>query len=178
MESLGESVMSAIHNFQEQLAFSEAQSDLPMWKQVYQKAFPSMINMSCIRKDGWGQRSGIDRVLTLECGKTLLVDEKVRKKDWPDFALEYWSNKEREVRGWVAKDLACDYIAYAFLPSKKCYLLPFQQLRTAWRKHHQEWVDNYKRVDARNEGYTTRSVGVPIDVVLSAISESLIVVWD
>ena len=174
---MGQSGMSTIHSFKERLEFSEAQADLPMWEQVYKAGFPTLIAMNRIEKDAWGQRSGIDRILTLECGKTLLVDEKVREKDWPDFLLEYWSNLERRTRGWVAKGLACDYIAYAFLPSKKCYLLPFQQLRTAWNKNHADWVDRYPCVDAANERYTTRSVGVPIDVVLNAVSESMFVVW-
>jgi hypothetical protein len=37
----------------------------------------------------------------------------------PDFLLEYWSDYERRSPGWIEKDLACDFIAYAFVPSRR-----------------------------------------------------------
>lgn len=116
-------------------------------------------------------------MLTLESGKTLLVDEKVRDKDWPDILLEYWSNYEKRVPGWVAKDLACDFIAYAFIPSATCYLLQFQMLRKAWRENYREWVEKYPKVEAMNRNYTTVSVAVPTEVLLASMSDSVKVCW-
>jgi hypothetical protein len=43
------------------------------------------------------QRGGIDRILTLECGRTYTVDEKVRMEDWPDILLERWSDEARRI---------------------------------------------------------------------------------
>lgn len=166
-----------LHNFEESLKKSHAQADAPWWLDVYREAFPSLQSSVNVRDDGWAQRGGIDRVLTLACGKTLGIDEKVREKDWPDIALEYWSDEERKIRGWVAKDLACDFIAYAFIPSATCYLLPFQNLRRAWRQNYQEWVDRYPRIEAPNSGYTTISVGVPIPILMQAISDAMLVRW-
>lgn len=163
------------HNFAASLALSEEQVDKPIWERIYRNAFHNFQCMSSVRQDGWAQRGGIDRVITLSSGKTLTVDEKVRNKDYGDILLEYWSNEGNRVPGWVAKDLACDFISYAILPTNKCYLLPFQQLRTAWRANGKRWVSSYKRIEAQNQGYKTISVGVPIRVLMTAISDAMIV---
>lgn len=143
-------------------------------------AFPDLMTVAAVAEDGWGQRGGIDKVLTLKSGKTLLVDEKVRATDWDDFALEYWSDHARKIKGWVAKELACDYIAYAFLPSGRCYLLPFQELRRVWRTHAEEWVRRYRtdRHVAHNNGWETWFVPVPIPIVLEALKESMLVYFE
>ncbi len=169
--------MGKVHNFAESLARSHSYADAPWWFEVYRNAFPNLASAVCVRNDGWAQRGGIDRVLTLSSGKTLSVDEKVREKDWSDFALEYWSDEARKVPGWVAKDLACDFIAYAFVPSRTCYLLPFSTLRSAWRKHCKDWVSRYDRVEAVNQGYRTVSVAVPRGVLLASLTDAMTVSW-
>jgi hypothetical protein len=77
------------------------------------------------------------------------------------------------VPGWVAKDLACDYIAYAYAATGECYLLPFQDLRRAWRYNHKRWVREYREVRADNHRYVTVSVAVPTDVLLAALSSGM-----
>lgn len=166
-----------VHSFRESLARSNTYTDADWWPEVYREAFPTMQAMVCVRNDGWAQRGGIDRVLTLECGRTVTVDEKVREKDYGDILLEYWSNKERRVHGWVCKPLACDFIAYAVAPTKTCYLLPVLTLRRAWRLCGPEWVKTHKVCEARNEGYTTVSVAVPVGAVMDALKDASIVTW-
>lgn len=166
------------HSFAESLAFSHEQSDLPMWEEVYRKAFPTFAGMVCVRNDGWAQRGGIDRVVTLASGKSLHIDEKVRKKDYGDILLEYWSDEEKRVPGWIAKDLACDFIAYAFLPSKTCYVLPFHQLRLAWKNNRDSWVSEHKKTVADNGNYRTVGVAVPISELLNQIKQAMIVSWE
>lgn len=167
-----------MHDFHHSLAKSAAQADHPVWESVYRRAFPSFAAMSNVRTDGWAQRGGIDRVVVLASGKTLTVDEKVRERDYGDVLLEYWSSVEHKTPGWVAKDLACDFIAYAVPPSNKCFLLPFQTLRRAWRENHRKWVQEYPRIEARNSGYTTVSVGVPTGVLFGALSDAMVVQWE
>ncbi len=166
-----------VHNFKESLALSASYADADWWMKIYREAFPDLQAAVCVRADGWAQRGGIDRVLTLSSGKTLQVDEKVREKDWPDILLEYWSSVEHEKPGWVAKNLSCDFIAYAFVPSRTCYLIPFQTLRRSWRKNRKDWVKRYQKVDAPNQGYTTRSVAVPIGVLMKSLSDAMIISW-
>lgn len=170
--------LKLMHDFKKSLELSHSYSEAPWWIDVYRNAFPSLKSAVYISNDGWAQRGGIDRVLTLESGKTLLVDEKVREQDWPDILLEYWSDEKRKIRGWVAKDLACDFIAYAFIPSQTCYLLPFQTLRSAWRENCGEWVQKYRRIEAINNGYVTVSVAVPTTILLDAMKDSMSVTWN
>src|ERR1043165_1536712 len=119
-----------VHDFNESLAKSHAEQDAPYWQIVYRKAFGDRLQtIQNVRNDGWAQRGGIDRLLMLTDGTVLKVDEKVREKDWPDVLLEIWSDRDRRKEGWALKDLTCDFIAYAFVPSQTCYLFPWQLLR-------------------------------------------------
>lgn len=127
-------VIKVQHNFAASLRASHEAEDMPLWREVYQKAFPTMQEMINHRQDGDHQRQGIDRSIILRNSKQILVDEKVRFKPYDDILLEVWSDFERKKPGWVAKDLLCDYIAYAVEPLGKCYLLPVPQLRLAWKK--------------------------------------------
>ena len=175
--------MSTVHDFQESLAKSQAQADAPWWLEVYRKAFPDLQSSVCVRQDGWAQRGGIDRVLTLSSGKTLTIDEKVRENNWPDIALESWSQHygykdPRNVPGWAAKKLACDFIAYAFVPSATCYLLPFQTLRRAFMANYLDWKREHGELPARNNGYQTLFVPVPIPVLMAALADAMEVKWN
>lgn len=169
------------HSFTDSLGESRAWSDAPWWGEVYRNFFHNFESMTCVRNDGWAQRGGIDRVITLSSGKCISVDEKVRSKDYGDILLEYWSDKGRKVPGWVAKDLACDFIAYAAIPTQRCYLLPFLTLRKAWRANGKRWVNTYRVVDAHNvrngNRWVTRSVAVPTDVLLKAINNAMLTQW-
>lgn len=166
-----------VHDFGASLAYSHSQSDAPWWEQVYRQAFPSFAAMVDVRADGWAQRGGIDRQLVLRDGTTLAIDEKVRSKVYDDFLLERWSDQQRRTPGWMQKALTCDYIAYAFVPSRTCYLLPFQLLRRAWRLNGEDWIGKYRLVEAQNRGYVTESVAVPIAVVLDAVRDAMVVTW-
>lgn len=169
--------MTIVHDFRESLGKSAAQANAPWWYEVYKLAFPSMAACVYVRKDGWAQRGGVDRMLTLESGRTISVDEKVREKDWNDIALERWSDEAKQKPGWIQKPLLCDYIAYAFIPSRRCYLFPTLLLQRAWRLSGREWIASYGQIRAYNKGYVTISIPVPIPVLLSALSNSIVVEW-
>lgn len=162
------------HNFADSLALSQAFADADWWMDLYRKAFPSLVSAVAVRDDGWAQRGGIDRVLTLACGRVQTVDEKVRTNDWPDILLEQWSDEARRVPGWIQKPLACDFIAYAFAPSRRCYLLPVSPLQRAWRMQGKAWIDRYGQRHARNQGYVTANVPVPIPVLMQAMTDAML----
>jgi hypothetical protein len=163
------------HNFATSLAISESYSDAPWWMDIYRRAFPGLVSAVLVRNDGWAQRGGIDRLLILSCGRTYSVDEKVRAADWPDILLEQWSDEARRVPGWVQKPLACDFIAYAFAPSRRCYLLPVAPLQRAWRQRGRQWINQYGIRRAFNHGYVSANVPVPCNVLLNAIGAAMIV---
>lgn len=168
-----------MHDFAESLRFSHSASDLPIWEEVYRQAFPSFAAMIDHRKDGEHQRAGIDRSVILENSKQILIDEKVRGKNkrtgvvYDDIALEYLSVAERGTHGWVCKPLRADYIAYAIAPLGRCYLLPVIQLQIAWYRCGDYWIENFQRIVAKNNGYTTISVGVPVKDVFREIGGAL-----
>lgn len=166
-----------VHDFHECLARSQANQDAEWWPAVYKAAFPNMVSIQKITSDGWAQRGGIDRIVILRSGKTLTVDEKVRAKSYDDILLERWSNTERKSPGWIQQALACDYIAYAIIPTKTCYMLPFQQLRVAWIRNGREWIVKYPEIKAVNKGYVTTSVAVPVGVLMGAIQDAMTVSW-
>ena len=165
----------APHDFATSLAMSNSHADAGWWLDLYRKAFPTMISSVSVRDDGWAQRGGIDRVITLACGRTYTVDEKVRSHDWPDILLEQWSDEERRKPGWVQKPLACDFIAYAFAPSRRCYLLPVALLQRAWRVNGRQWIERYGQRRARNVGYVSTSVPVPLGELAQALLEAMLV---
>lgn len=165
---------SLTHDFQESLRRSHEASDLPIWLEIYRQAFPDL--MACVdhRQDGEHQRAGIDRSLTLANSKQILIDEKVRWKTFSDIALEYWSDRDRRIPGWVCKPLRADFICYAIAPLGQAYLLPVPQLQSAWRKYGTDWIAAYKPpINAQNRGYVTVSCGVPVAVLFKAIGECL-----
>jgi hypothetical protein len=167
-----------VHDFQERLECSHAYADAPWWLSVYRTAFPGLAAAVSVRDDGWAQRAGIDRLLTLNTGRTITVDEKVRERDWNDILLERWSNEEWRTPGWIQKPLACEFIAYAFVPSAKCYLFPTLTLQRAWRLHGREWVETCREVRAQNKSYWSVSVAVPIEQLLAAMSAAICVQWE
>jgi len=171
-----------IHDFAEDLGWSQAASHEPFWQAVYTKAFPDMIGNMLAEGDTEAQRLGIDRWVHLSTGKVLAIDEKKRSGDWPDVALEYHHEGKPGMLGWIEKPLQVDFIAYAYMPSKTCLLLPWLLLRRTWLAHRAEWKDMAKRevggfklIKAPNREYTTHSIGVPRGYLLDRLRASQII---
>lgn len=172
-----------LHNFAESLAASHAAEDLPLWREVYRAAFKDMTEMISHREDGEHQRAGIDRSIILKNSKQLLIDEKIRGRNkktgkvYDDIALEFWSDRDNRIPGWVCKPLRADYIAYAIAPLGKCFLLPVPQLQMAWSMHGEQWKGDFRIIDAHNEfrgrRWVTQSVVVPTKTVFGAIGQCL-----
>ena len=165
--------MSLVHRFNDSLTYSHAAADMPEWEAVYRKAFPTFSAMIDHRHDGEHQRAGIDRSVILQNSKQILIDEKVRKKDFGDIALEYVSNDRRGDKGWVCKCIRADYIAYMIVPRRMCYMLPVVQLQTAWKANEQGWINEYGTIRAANDGYSTLSCCVPVAKLFAAIGNAL-----
>lgn len=174
--------MTVIHDFQERLQWSEAKGYEPFWEAVYKKAFPNLVNHMLCSGDTDSQRQGVDRLLFLSNNMTLRIDEKKRNVTYPDILLEYISVDTTGAPGWMDKDLAIDYLAYAFIPTKQCYLYPWPLLRRAWIRYRDEWIAKGKRkqegfriVPGKNRNYTTWSVVVPIVVLQAALRSAIVI---
>lgn len=165
-----------MNNFDDDIGFSRVCEQAKCWEQIYRKAFPTFQTMVCHRQDGDHQRNGIDRSIILRNSKQLLVDEKARRRfDTGDIMLEYVSNNKTGALGWAEKDLLADYVAYAFIPSGKAYLLPVQQMQAAWIQHKSEWLVRFGIQPARNPGYSTLNCPVKTGVLFDAIRNMLFV---
>jgi len=166
---------SPVHDFRERLAWSEEAGDEPFWDRIYRKAFPNLVNHMQTSGDTVSQRMGIDRLIMLANGHTLRIDEKKREQDWPDILLEYLSNDQTNAPGWMNKDLAIDYLAYAFMPSQRVYLFPWPLLRRAWLEFGDQWIEQYETKIARNSGYNTHSVAIPTNVLTQTVQRAMII---
>lgn len=163
-----------MNDFKKDLEYSHSCEDDPCWLEIYRKAFPTMTDIISHRQDGWHQRAGVDRSVILANSKQILVDEKARRiKNTGDIMLEYISNDRANTPGWVEKSLKCDYIAYAFMPSGIAFLLPVNQLQTAWLKNKIGWLRKYKTRAAINDSYKTLNCPVPINELYQAIGQCL-----
>lgn len=160
----------AIHDFKQQLEWSEEASDEPFWEAIYRKAFPNYVDSMLCSGNTTGQRRGVDRIVYLSNDSILRIDEKKRKKVYGDILLEYLSVDTTGAPGWIEKDLAIDYLAYAFMPTQRVYLFDWPMLRRAWGYYGEDWKAKYPDIPARNNGYTTHSVAVPIKVLRDAVS--------
>lgn len=166
----------AMNNFNECYEFAENGKCEPFWDNVYKKAFPNITNHMRGRVEYCNsQKMGVDRIIYLENGKTITIDEKIRKKVWDDIALEFISNDKYNTAGWMEKDLQIDYLAYAFLPINTAYLFDWRMLKRTWEHYKNEWKKEYFISKAINEGYTTHSVCVPINVLIKKVSAATII---
>lgn len=170
--------MNMIHSFKESLEQSAEVALESWWEEIYRQYFPHFLSMSAPIKDGWGQRAGIDRVILLKSGKQIKIDEKVRYADYGDVLIEYWSDKERKIPGWGVRELDCDYIAYAVLPTKTCFMLPFDHLQAAVYNNADEWIKQYGGIQTANQNYTTISMAVPLKVLYDAMNNAGQVQWN
>ena len=166
---------SGVNTFREDLAFSEAASDETFWDKVYKKAFPNLVNQMLTSGDTKAQRMGIDRVLHLSNGRTIYIDEKKRRREYNDILLEYVSVDRTGAPGWIEKDLSIDYLAYAFMQSRRVYLYPWLLLRRAWLQYGGSWKNQYGTITAKNSTYNTLSVPVPTAVLKKAVSTASII---
>lgn len=167
-----------MNDFKTDLKFSHSCEDDSCWEEIYSRAFPHLSTMVNHRQDGDHQRLGIDRTLVMENSKVVTVDEKARRIEYPgDILLEYISNDRTGAPGWAEKPLLCDYIAVAYIPSRKCFLLPVIQLQSAWAANKADWITRYKIPPARNAGYNTLNCAVPEKTLFSAIGSTLRINW-
>lgn len=174
---MGQSSLT-VHDFKEELNYSEKASDELFWFEVYKKAFPNMVNCMPCNGNTQSQRMGIDRAIFLANGKTLYIDEKKRRKTYRDILLEYISSDTTNALGWIEKDLSIDYLAYAFMDTRTVHLYPWNLLRRAWILHREEWIRIYRIPPARNYGYNTLNVAIPPNILKSAITEAITIELD
>ena len=111
--------MNIVHEFHESPVVSEAVANEPWWENIYRKVFPYFESMEIVASGTPEQLAGIDRMIRLEGGGVINIDEKVRHTDYDDILLELWSSVERETMGWEAAPLRLSRVC---LPAKQTVL--------------------------------------------------------
>ena len=129
------------------------------------------------------QYEGLDKILTLETGDEIRIEEKFRYRAYGDIALEIWSNLKSQVPGWCVKNIIADIVAYWIIPQRKLYVFESPILRRVLSENRSQWeiqaenrIGGFRYADAPNEDYTTRSICVPIHVLENLLSIRKIIV--
>jgi hypothetical protein len=168
--------VNAVHDFQQQNAYSQKPADEAFWEAAYRAYFPDFLSMTPCIPDVNAQRTGVDRVIVLTNGREVRVDEKKRAQSYcdpdgnPDILLEFLSNDKTGAPGWMNKPLNVDFIAYALMDVRTVYMLPWDGLRRVWSRNAAYWKQKYGVKTAANDGYLTHSIPVPVPEIYRAIS--------
>lgn len=161
---------SRIASFEEDYAHSEIMMQELDREKIYKAFFPRLKRFRReFRKDY--QKRGVDVIVVLP-EESFWIEEKVVRKDWEEFALEYYSNKEAGILGWMNTDLKCDYLLYVFYPSKTIYLLKWDELKKLWDKNKREWLKTKERLFIGNQGSgSSMCLKVPIKEIETELSK-------
>lgn len=158
-----------VHDFQQYLEKSHHCQDLPFWGDVYKAFFGDGIVIIKHSASGEHQKAGIDRSVVLPDSSIYRIEEKVDYHHNQNMFIEYWSDWENKVPGWINKPLRCDYIVYAILALGEAYFFKPLPLQRAWVNNRERWIETYheKRISnqLRNHEWTTVGVPVPVNEV-------------
>lgn len=107
------------------------------------------------------QRAGIDAILI--AGEARVpVEEKVRERDYGDVLIELVSNDKRSTPGWAIKRCRSRLLLYAFADTRRAWVFPMPAVQAATRKNQGEWLTRYGKKVAKNRGYDSINVAVPL----------------
>jgi hypothetical protein len=162
-----------INDFDKCLEYSQSTTNTDFVHEFIKDTFATLDNIERVDDDMDLQRRGIDIIVHLDNGNKIRIDEKIRKKWYGDILLEEYSVLEDKKWGWLSREKYTDYIIYCCPSAGKGFLLPFQLLQLAWLKNYKHWRKEYGVKKAKNNGYTTTNIPVPVDVVFNAINEQM-----
>lgn len=175
-----------LYDFAERLAFSRtATTETP--DELLRRAFVGVVSVDVA--DIALDKSGVDFVVTLRRGGTIGVDLKAREEgcsrywnDGPELALETWSvcpsATSAGKAGWTLDEAkATDYTMHTFhsSDSMEAYVLPFQQLRTAFSRNVAEWSRRYRVARQSSGRWQSECVFVPARVVVDELNRAAVI---
>ena len=160
-----------MNDFVTDLQYSFEESDNEIFDNFYKRIFPSITQIE-VCTDLNIQKTGIDKIIHFASGNTFTIDEKKRRKDYNDIAIELWSDYDKQKRGWLYYS-RCDYIVYAIMPTMKIYLLPTILLKRVWYINNSEWLNKYPLIFAQNDTYRTQNICIPSDVLVNSIRDEM-----
>ena len=159
-------IQQRIFDFEEQLIISEGISDRHDIEQIIRCSIPYVVKVEQANLSD--DMSGIDYWVTLESGRRLGIDTKVRTEDWrkrfniDDVALETHSKIERDEKGNVTAGgkigwtrnvkKKTDYILFIWDETGRYLCLPFPWLCNIFTENWEQWSKMYKRRSQFSKG--------------------------
>ena len=163
---------TVMNDFEIDLQYSIEERDNQDLNNFYKRIFPDLTKIE-FAYDLELQKKGIDKILHFKNGKTVLIDEKKRRKDYGDILLEEYSNYEEKIWGWLNREKHTDYLIYYIVPTSKIYIFPFLILQLTWLRNYKKWLENYGRKFAINKNYKTSNIPIPTEILLKEISTTI-----
>jgi hypothetical protein len=156
--------MLQVHKYHQDKNFEGRSREI--FDAYYKKYMKSLDSIEVIT-DTQLQIKGHDIHLHFTNGKTIVIDEKIRRKDYPDILIEYLSNKQTGRVGWIY-ETESDLFAYLF-PTTGMYLLLAQKMKD-WVKDEKsqfwELKDLPPAKNKRPDGREYESINKAVPVVL------------
>jgi len=123
------------------------------------------------------QRVGIDLEIVLDNGERFTCQEKWRRREYSgDFLIEYCSVEvggECKKPGWIYT-IDSNLIAAVYPASEVLVILPVLFLKRAWGKNKDSWMQRFRKIPTRNDGYNTLSLIVPMSEIWDAIKSETV----
>jgi hypothetical protein len=167
-----------IHNFDISNKEARRHEESPQFEQVCRQLWPGLEKIGIERQDGPRQRHGIDVWLSMQNGLRLTMDNKFREAVYSDIALEFITDEDRGIPGWVAnRNLMCDRIGYWFVPIWKCIAIPRVHLQAAWAELGDEWIQEFGVIRAYNKFDSRSWVTLSCPVPIERLCNNVIGVW-
>lgn len=164
--------MPKVNDFRTDLAFSNEDQQLISF---YHQQFPTLVKVHPV-EDLELQKQGVDKILELESGKEIWIEEKSRRTNYDDIFIEMWSTYPDPGKigsvGWIGRHKKSDYLVYQF-PNGEIFLFPFLLLQKAYLRNADEWLKTYGERFVRNPGYRSSGIPVPKPVLLEAIKNEM-----
>jgi hypothetical protein len=161
-------VFTAVHDYKQCLKESQ-DPGVGKWleREVYTKLFPGCRTEAAYH-DLEVQKRGADRRL-FRGDSVHLLEEKIRSSYWKDLLVEYLSSDTSGTDGWACKPSDALYHISVCPSEGKGLMVRWPPVAEAVAEHLHGWVslgrsksNGFSIIHARNAGYTTHSVGVPL----------------
>jgi hypothetical protein len=196
-----------IHDFKTSLAIGEADAHEAWWRRAREhffgpEKFDLRVDDSTLGRDEAMklQRAGVDRMVCLESGRVVQIQEKVRvpyaksaQRRWPSEIFMEYENVGSDGSawpGWAELKLDCDYILYMIVVGlgRVINCLDWRLTQRTWQDHKLIWKEEASNAQigdcdrrgrplirsevAKNETYVTRGLVVPLDRLFEAMRDS------
>jgi hypothetical protein len=157
-----------MNDFKQHLDFAEDLAKAAAFDDIYFRIWGKQIaeiKTVSYEEDPELQLKGVDKIVRLESGKEIYIDEKLRHKWYKDICIEEYSDYDAKKGGWLADGKLTDWVAYGVVEAGVVFFMPYPILKATVRTHYRKYLDTYGRKFAENKTYRTSFIPVPVKVL-------------